>query len=385
VLYARSVPAGLHRRVADTVVSRLRLSRERVPRAVLSNPYISFWLEDYSSMSYMGDWLDAFRSSPRLDVEACNINDLLDLPSALRRIATFDLVVVLHSAAGDNLAPLRSAAAALQRRTGALIVFYGNEFDRMPDKIGFAREVGAQFIASQLPIDSARWLYAECDSATVLAAPAALNPARFAPSDGERPIDIGFRGALYGNPLALGDQERTELLRFFDAHAGALKLVSDIAFERVSAREWAAFLNRCRGTIGAESGTYYLERDDATRLAVLAFVSRHPNAAFEEVQRRYFAGHPRPVSGKAISSRHFEPIGTKTCQILLDGAYNGILLPDQHFIRLAHDYSNLEDAVRRFRDEGYRREMVERAHSYVLAEHTYAHRVDAVLDSALSR
>jgi len=385
VLFARSVPAGLHRSVADTVVSRLPLTASRVPEFIRRNRYAAFWLEDYGSMSYMNDWREAFGSASRLSVDMCNINDLLDLPRALRRIRDYELVVVLHSAAGDNLGPLRRASASLQRRRGPLVVFFGNEYDRMPEKIGFARDVGAEFIASQLPIESARWLYAECVSASVLPAPAALAPEVFHETGGERPIDIGFRGALYGDPFALGDEERTGLLRYFAERAGSMGLVSDIKYERDAAPEWAAFLNRCKGTIGAESGTHYLERDDSTRRKVVAYVGDHPGATFGDVFERFFAAYLNPVSGKAISSRHFEPIGTKTCQILLEGDYNGILRPDRDYICLKKDYSNIDDVVRRFRDHSYRSELVDEALERVLAEHTYAHRVSSVLDAILGR
>lgn len=385
VLYARSVPAGLHRSIADTVVARLGVISPRLRQALVRNRYARFWLEDYSSLSYVSDWLDAFRSTPRLDVDLCNLNDLIDFPRQLRRIADYDLTIVLHSAAGDNLHPLLRAASGLQRRSGPLVVFFGNEYNLMPDKIGFARDVGAEFIASQLPIDSAMWLYAGCPAAVVVPAPPGLNPAVFAPASGERPVDIGFRGALYAHPFALGDEERTALLRFFQEQAQSFGLVSDIQFVRHSGPDWSAFLNRCKGTIGAESGTHYLERDDSTRDQVIDYVQQHPDADFAEVAQRFFANYAEPISGKAISSRHFEAMGTRTCQILLEGSYNGILRPDVHYICLRKDYSNLEDVVRRFRDADYRLGMVDRAHDYALTEHTYAHRVDRVLDEMLGQ
>ena len=85
------------------------------------------------------------------------------------------------------------------------------------------------------------------------------------------------------------------------------------------------------------------------------------------------------MSGKSISSRHFEPIGTKTCQILLEGEYNGVLVPDEHYISVRKDRSNLGEAVRRFRDEGYRQAIAECAYEHVMSNHTYAHRVRSVL------
>jgi Glycosyl transferases group 1 len=385
LLFARSVPAGFVRSLGDTVITRLHLSTAGLPKAIRRSRS-AIWLEGYRSLSYVNDWRDAFAASPRLSADLCNINDLLDLPRALRRIRDYDLVVVLHSAAGDSMRQVRRATAALQRRRGPLVVFFGNEYMAMAEKIGFARDVGAEFIASQLPIESARWLYSECaPPAKVLATPAALNPAVYKSAIGPRPIDIGFRGVLYAHSFALGDEERSLLLRYFADNASSWDLVSDIKFERYPTAEWAAFLNDCKGIVGAESGTYYLERDDSTRRAVIEYVNEHPHVTFGEVFDRFFARYSNPVSGKAISSRHFEPIGTKTCQILLEGDYNGILQADRDYICLRKDYSNIGDVVRRFRDDGYRSELVDRALEHVLVEHTYAHRVNRVLEEILGQ
>jgi len=143
--------------------------------------------------------------------------------------------------------------------------------------------------------------------------------------------------------------------------------------------EWAKFLNRCKGIIGAESGTYYLERTDHTRKAVEAYLEQHPHASFHDVFEQFFRDYPNPVSGKAISSRHFEPIGTQTCQVLLEGRYNDILVADEHYLALKKDFSNVEEVVDRFKDEPYRTAMVRRTHEYVLAKHTYRHRVNALV------
>jgi spore maturation protein CgeB len=56
-----------------------------------------------------------------------------------------------------------------------------------------------------------------------------------------------------------------------------------------------------------------------------------------------------------------------------------VLAPDEHYISVRKDRSNLDEAVRRFRDEGYRQTIVERAYEHVMANHTYAHRVRSVL------
>src|SRR3546814_9279363 len=89
--------------------------------------------------------------------------------------------------------------------------------------------------------------------------------------------------------------------------------------------------------------------------------------------------------GKCMSSRHFDAIGTATCQILLEGRYNDILTPDVHYIRLASDLSNISEVMGTFRDERRRLEITEAARAHVMDGHTYAHRAGAVYDILTGR
>lgn len=334
----------------------------------------------YQNLSYVQDWHDAFLRAPQLDVDAFNTINLLDLANVRRRIKDYDLIVVLHSAVGDKFSLLRQVEGWFQNRRGKLLVLPGNEYTLMPDKIGFLRAVDADFVGSQLPKEAADWLYGAFDRTRILAAPHALNPRIYSPDPvSTRPIDVGFVGDIH--PFFVGDLERTRTVRFFEQESEALGLSCDIQTRRMPREDWAAFLNRCKAIIGAESGTYYLERTDETRAAVQEYLRDHPDATFEDVHQRFFERYDQPISGKAISSRHFEPIGTLTCQILLEGRYNDILLPDEHYIALRKDYSNIQDVVARFKDDHYRTEMAHRTRDYVLANHTYRHRVDALVSA----
>ncbi|MEZ4561148.1 MAG: hypothetical protein R2853_00215 [Thermomicrobiales bacterium] len=250
----------------------------------------------------------------------------------------------------------------------------------MPEKISFLRSVGADFVGSQLPLLAAQWLYEECRDTQVLPAPHALNARVYTRRNtGERPIDIGFIGDFY--PWFIGDIERTQAIELFRQRAGEFGLRSDFRRQRLAREDWVSFLNQTYGVIGGESGTYYLERDDQSQRAVSAFLRANPSATFDDVFDRFFKTYPVTVSGKAISSRHFEPIGTGACQILLEGDYNGILKADEHYISLRKDHANLHDVVERFTDETYREEMVERTRDYVLTEHTHDVRVASLLEA----
>jgi hypothetical protein len=293
-------------------------------------------------------------------------------------IANYDLIVLLHSTNADSVLPLSLLESYFKIRKGKLLVFVGNEYCLMPEKINFIKNTDADFVASQLPKDAAMWLYGDCTKSKVLLVPHALNSSVYsAYQDHEqRKIDIGFVGDRYS--LAIGDIERTELIEYFAKKDFRQKLNIDIRLGRklrLSREKYVDFLNSIRGTIGAESGTYYLEKTDETQKKVEAFLSRYPKTTFEEVYDRFFKDYSNPVNGKAISSRHFESIGTKTCQILLEGRYNDILEPDVHYISLKKDYSNVDGVMKRFRDKDLVRKITDEAYEYTMDSHTYDQRI----------
>jgi hypothetical protein len=343
------------------------------------NVLFSVLRQVYDYLSYVADWRDAFLKSPRLDVDVCSINNLVQLGRCLLRIRNYDLIVVSHAAAGDDMSILARTAFQLQKRRCKLVMFVGNEYDLLDEKITFMRRVRAEFICSQLPLDAASYLYRDCDDSRVLEMPHALNPDRYFVTPGiERTTDIGFIGDIYW-PF-IGDRERTDLIEWFERNGAVHNLRCDIRRSRIPRDAWRAFLNQCKGVIGAESGTYYLnDRGRLLERARAYNLFQNRDASFDEVFDKFYRGQERGVSGKSVSSRHFEPIGTKTCQILLEGHYNGILKPDVHYVCVRKDLSNIKDAVERFSDESIRSRMVQDTYDYAMSQHTYAHRVEQLL------
>ncbi len=331
-------------------------------------------------LSYLDDWRAALCESPDLAVQVCNISNLVQYAACLRTVRDFDLIVVLHNAAASDLSLLLKGARRLRGRRGKLAVFIGNEYDVMADKKKFLRTAQADYVCSQLPLESARWLYADCAGTEVIPMPHALNPDRYRPPENgaERPLDVGFRGWLYR--LFIGDVERTVLIRTLIETGQRAGLNCEFHEGTTPASEWVDFLRRCKATVGAESGSRYLDRQGELVSAAKAYEEAHPEAEFEEIFERFFAEPSVDfVSGKCISSRHFEAIGTKTCQILLEGDYNSILEPDVHYISVGRDLSNIEGALARFAEDEYRQAIMDRAHEHVMGGHTYAHRVQALV------
>ncbi len=376
--------------------------------------------------SYYDDWLDAFAASPHFAVSAFNLFARGERRRARRAVRAAELVVALHSCTADTLRFIDPLRPALQARRGRLLVFVGNEYNlpwiRLSDKRAFLREVGADWVATQLPFEAGAWLYQDT-GARVLALPHAANEHVFRRDklDLARAIDLGARSFRY--PIYLGDDERNRVYDLFAQLGPAAGLRVDISNERRLGRaEWAAFLNECRGTVGSEAGTWYLERDDATALAIREFLRarstgptlhadgwlhgvarrlpygvktglrallrrsplQHEAFApheddFAEVWERFFAGRPRcPAYSKCISSRHFEAAATGTCQLLVAGRYNDILLEDEHYIPLRPDLANAADALLRFRDPAERGRIAAAAYDLIHGAHTYRHRLMAL-------
>ncbi len=384
-LYLDANGVGSQMLVVDTVLRQMLGYRNGDRPPVLLQRYrwintlFSELRDVYAQLSYAADWREAFLDAPDLSVEVCNINNLVHFGRCLLRLQKYDLIVVSHVAAGDDLTVLRRAARWFDRRRAPLVVFIGNEYDILDDKIAFLRETEAEFICTQLPLATAGYLYQECERSRIVEMPHALNPRAYFPESAiPRAIDIGFVGEIYW-PF-VGDRERTDLIEWFERHGAKRGLHCDIRRQRLGRQEWRHFLNGCRATIGAESGSYYLnERGKLLERARAYNLSENREASFDEVFDKFYRCQSREIFGKSISSRHFEPVGTKTCQILITGQYNGIIEADRHYIALRKDFGNIDEALERFRDDDYRRRMVEETYDYVMTQHTYAHRVEHLL------
>ena len=380
-------------------------------------------------LSYYDDWMDAFIRSEGFSVTSVNICNSEKVNQVQNKIKEFDLIVLLHSTNGNTLTHINSFKNVLKDRTGKLIVFVGNEVNlphvSMSEKIRFIYEIEADFIGTQLPIKAGEWLYSECKKSKVVALPHALNPEAFKPKipQKNRTIDIGVRSNLY--PAYIGDTDRNDIFNYFSTKKISAIQNLDINTDmsaRFNRSGWASFLNNCKGTISTEAGSFYLEKDDKTVKSVenyilatqkkyiikrksiyhrtwCLFPQKFRNllskplknklifegkvvqqSNFEEIYNKFFKNYPRPpFYSKCISSRHFDAIGAKTCQIMFQGEFNGILEADINYIKLNRDFSNIDDAIVRFKDLTYRKNMTDTTHEYIMDQHTYKHRIFDIL------
>jgi hypothetical protein len=198
----------------------------------------------------------------------------------------------------------------------------------------------------------------------------------------ERPIDLGYRA--FESPWYVGHRERCDVAEYFTSHAERLGLTVDISLDPNSSlaeQEWASFLDSCRGQLGTEAGGDYFDLTDTTRIAVNAYMERHPEASFEEVHSRFFDGTLTDVPMRVLTSRNVEAAGTGTVQLLFEGRYGGYLRPDVHYIPLKKDLSNVDEALRKFRDPAFTERVADNALRLVTEEFTYERLIGRFADA----
>lgn len=341
------------------------------------------------SVSYYWDWFEAICSYPGFDVDVVSTLAKTRLAFELlrRRGRSYDLIVFPYGFyyANDDRRS-RCLFQLLGDVRGVRVYFLENEYRFLNRKMAYATMLDADYVTTQVPKDVADLVYSPfLPPERIVSLPHGLNETAAAALFGEfgaqvRDIDLDFTGDPYG--FYLGHQERYEMVRFFVENADRLGLKVSCNYGRdrkMERREWIAHLCRCKGVLHQESGGDFFETNDSTRIKVAAYLEAHPAATFEEVFELFFRNYPRPMKVRCISSRHFDAIGARTCQIMFPGRYNDILRAGEHYLALNRDFGNVDDVLRQFRDEGYRTEMVRRTYEYARDGHTLKHRVAHLL------
>lgn len=332
-----------------------------------------------ATLTYQHGWPRAFCESQLLYCEPFNlanrsVSDVANMVTALYR-GRFDAIVLLHSTFSNTQELRRLLFLAVAASRLPKLFFIGNEYKSMPKKMHFCRRLGIDMLISQSNHQDVLAMYEQALGCRVASVPnTGFDSAVFFPvvPMAERRIDVGYRA--YEAPWYLGNIEKTEIADYFLHNAAALGLTTDISQdvgERFDASGYAAFLNRCRGQIGTESGGDYFELTDETRLKFIAYMSVNPDAPWNEVRKQFFENYGPSVPMRIISGRQVEAAACKTVQIMFDGRYNGYFRADEHFISLKKDYSNIDEVMQKFRDDDYCRRMVDSAYEVAMQELTY--------------
>jgi len=207
-------------------------------------------------------------------------------------------------------------------------------------------------------------------------------------SSSNRPIDIGYRA--YGIRHWLGRHGflKIKIADIFKDVANKYNLKCDISTDGKDTfygDDWYRFLLRCKYTIGVEGGATVLDRDGSIRYKTENYQAKHPDATFDEIEASCFPHEDGFLNLMAISPRHLEACATKTCQILVEGRYNDILLPGKHYIELKYDFSNIDQVIDTISKDKIRYKLTEQAYRDIVESERYTYRsfVNTILEKTL--
>ena len=338
---------------------------------------VGHYRENYA-LGYYLDWRDGFLElAPNHKVSLINTWNRFERPRPIMdalplswsfdanpfedlyagRIAC-DLLVYAPSFFYFNLGRRRAAITAIASRRGPRIptaFFMENEYRRLAEKVGYAADLGASILATQVADEIGAGFYAERFAGRVVCLPPGLNPRLFHPRTPieERPVHVGTRSHRYpAGPI--GDL-RNALLEVFGRAEGSLAGLNIDVSTREGARfartDWALFLNRCRATLASEAAGR-LRWNDAEK----------------------------GLSFGAVSSRHYEAMGTKTALLMPKGSFGGRLRPGEHYVEVdPRSESSLSEAARFVRDLGALRDHTDKALGLIRDTETYKARCQQLL------
>lgn len=189
-------------------------------------------------------------------------------------------------------------------------------------------------------------------------------------------IDIGYRARNLPPWLGRHGFLKTQIAEKVLALKNKYPIQMDISTKEEDTfigNSWYDFLVKCKYMIGVEGGSTVLDEDGTIWNKGIEFQKQNPNASFEEVEAACFPGKDGLLNLIAISPRHLECCATRTCQILTEGHYNGILKPGVHYLELKKDFSNLESVMKDVVDDKKRVQIIDNAYTDIVLSKKYSY------------
>jgi hypothetical protein len=202
-----------------------------------------------------------------------------------------------------------------------------------------------------------------------------------------RPNDIVYRASQLPYWFGSHGQLKHELAHIIAKPAQSHSLTIDISTndaDTIVGEAWLDFLASGRTVIGCESGSSVLDRRGEIRAHIQALLQDNPSMSFNEVSSQLPAEWDN-YSFFAISPRHLEGVITKTCQVLVEGTYNGILLPYKHYIPIKRDFSNINQILEEIKNIELLQDITEQAYKDIVMSGNYTYqRFAQQLEKAIS-
>ena len=214
----------------------------------------------------------------------------------------------------------------------------------------------------------------------------------YARSLDQRGIAIVYRGrrlpvwygALANDKATIGLKMRNECLARGIAH--------DIHVEeeaRILGSDWYRFLGSARAMLASESGSNVVDPVGLIRAQCQRLARLQPGICQDEIYRRAVAPYDGRVVMNQIAPKIFEAVRLRTCLVLLEGEWSGVLRPE-HYIALRKDWRNIDEVLAAVLDDSLVAAMTSRAYADLIQSGKFSYarlieRIDDAIDAVLAR
>lgn len=303
----------------------------------------------------------------------------------------FDLIIFDYSFFNTRwdrkvFAECAERVSALKDSPAPKIALVQDEFMNMDLVVDFVRDFSIAHVFSVAPPSEWKKIYASLDADCVKfhrVLPGYVDESsipkieKMQKQSVDRSIDIGYRTAETWPVAGRFNQIKGKIAELLMKKEICDELVIDckVGQERFFLEEdWYRFLLKCKYTVSVEGGASILDRDGSLAERTRQYLEERPEAGFEELERECFPGREGELEIRSISPRHLEACATRTCQILVEGSYNGLLMPGEHYLELKRDFSNFDEILGEIKKDDLRARIVDRAYQDIVKSGKYGYR-----------
>lgn len=300
-------------------------------------------------------------------------------------LSVFDCVVVHYSIRVSVLEHLdEGVAKALERYHGLKILFLQDEYEGTETARRWMDRLRFDLVYTCVPEESLDYVYPTSRFPTVDFLPTLTG---YVPEDNNlerytvplqaRESVIAYRGRML--PFIYGQLGREKYLigREMKRLAEARGLAVDIEVDdskRIYGSKWYEFLGSSRATLATESGANVFDFDGSLKEKIAQASLANPQIEYDEVASRFLREHEGRVRMNQISPKVFEAIRLRTALILFEGEYSGVVRPNEHFIPLKKDFSNVDEVFEKLMDDEFLESLTTRAYREIIESGKFSYR-----------
>lgn len=341
-----------------------------------------FYDDRFTHIGTVYEHLDAFRKYSR--------HQIYLVPASGERAPEVDIdvfdVVIHHYAVRLSLPAYVNLALAqrLAAFRGLKILFIQDEYDFTETARQWIERLGFNVVYTCVPQSGRELVYpsSRFPSVDFLPTLTGFVPETddldaFALPMHERRLRIGYRGRILPYVYGMLGHEKYRIgvdVRRLAAERGIpVDIEVDDRF-RIYGSDWYKFLGSVRATLGSESGSNVFDFNGHIGEEVTRYLAESPQATFEQVFLDVLKPHEGLVQMNQVSPKVFEAIRLRTALVLFEGGYSGVVEPEEHYIALKKDYSNIDEVFKKLEDVKYLEQLTRRAFEDIVGSGRYSYR-----------